>query len=478
MTKARDIADFKFENITDTGTEGTKVASGTTAQRGSTTGQWRFNSTTGFFEGINATGGISSLEPDPTITSVDDGEVDSAAGGNQTIVITGTNFASGGTVTFVGSSAEFDATTTTYNSTTQVTAVAPKASFLNAQEPYKVKFTSATGKSGISSVGLINVDNLPTWTTSAGSIGNVEEGATSTLSVAATDTDGDTVSYSVQSGSLPTGLTLNSSTGAIQGTAPAVTGDTTFSFTLRATAGGKTADRAFTMVVTEFVYDGSTQARAAQYGSEVITRQGSNFSAGRYWLTGKSSLGLTAQQVYIDADGYMLVYRHAGTNNSFNSTYEITGDALGEAAVGTLYSPTQGLTDTGSSTTAGSRGMARLSAEFCNALGGDSASGQVTRMTVGSRTDFITDAKIWWTAASGDGYGHETISCGNSYANRRSATNASPESDRPIGTYNAFGGSSGTGGIIPFYHGSNYSGGYNSDNTSWHNATTIWVRQY
>ena len=42
MTKARDIADFKFENIVDTGTDGTKVASGTTAQRGSTTGQWRF----------------------------------------------------------------------------------------------------------------------------------------------------------------------------------------------------------------------------------------------------------------------------------------------------------------------------------------------------------------------------------------------------------------------------------------------------
>ena len=27
-------------NIVDTGTEGTKVAAGTTAQRGSTTGQW------------------------------------------------------------------------------------------------------------------------------------------------------------------------------------------------------------------------------------------------------------------------------------------------------------------------------------------------------------------------------------------------------------------------------------------------------
>ena len=44
MTKARDIADFKFENIVDTGTAGTKVASGTTAQRGSTIGQFRFNS--------------------------------------------------------------------------------------------------------------------------------------------------------------------------------------------------------------------------------------------------------------------------------------------------------------------------------------------------------------------------------------------------------------------------------------------------
>ena len=38
MTKARTIADLGtgFVNISDTGTEGTKVESGTTAQRGST----------------------------------------------------------------------------------------------------------------------------------------------------------------------------------------------------------------------------------------------------------------------------------------------------------------------------------------------------------------------------------------------------------------------------------------------------------
>ena len=34
-----DTVDVSFENITDTGTEGTRVATGTTAQRGSTAGQ-------------------------------------------------------------------------------------------------------------------------------------------------------------------------------------------------------------------------------------------------------------------------------------------------------------------------------------------------------------------------------------------------------------------------------------------------------
>ena len=105
-----------FNNINDTGTEGTKVAAGTTAQRGTTTGQWRYNTTTGFFEGRNQTGNFSTLEPTPTIASVDVTEVDSQAGGNQTIVVTGTNFTSGGTISFVGSSASFNASTTTHNS--------------------------------------------------------------------------------------------------------------------------------------------------------------------------------------------------------------------------------------------------------------------------------------------------------------------------------------------------------------------------
>src|SRR5210317_2072696 len=192
MTKARDISkllstsngkiagenlDVSFENITDTGTEGTKVASGTTAERGSTAGQIRFNSTTGLAEYYTGT----------AFKSLDVTEVDSNAGGNQTIVITGSGFGSGATVTFVGNSGtDFNASTVTVDSETQITAVAPKASFLNAQEPYGVKVTNVSGLSN-TLASQINVDTSPSWQTASGSLGSLEEGTTANVSVSATD---------------------------------------------------------------------------------------------------------------------------------------------------------------------------------------------------------------------------------------------------------------------------------------------------
>ena len=252
--------DVSFENITDTGTEGTKVALGTTAQRGSTQGQLRFNSTLSLAEYYDGTQ-FKTIDSPPSISSINDSEVDSQAGGNQTIVITGSNFSSGAVVSFVGSSASFNASTTTVDSTTQITAVAPKSSFLNAQEPYAVKITAASGLTG-TLADAISVDNDPTWSTSAGSLGSKELGETGThFTVSATDPDGDTVSYAVQSGSLPTGTSLNTSTGAISGTIGGSA--TTYSFTIRATANSKTADRAFTItttVPTNYFGDGSDGA--------------------------------------------------------------------------------------------------------------------------------------------------------------------------------------------------------------------------
>jgi len=303
MTKARDIADFKFENIVDTGTEGTKVATGTTAQRGSTTGQLRFNSTTGLAEYYTGSQ-FKSLDAPPTISSVDVTEVDSQAGGNQTFVITGLGFNSGATVTFLGSSStNITASSTTVDSNTQITAIAPRSSFLNAQEPYGIKVENSTGLSG-TLASQINVDTAPTWTTASGSVGSVQEGNAASFSVSASDSDGDTVAYSETTSVLSgTGLSLNSGTGAITGTANNVSADTTYNFTLRATANTKTADRAFSFIITN-TPDGSSRSAAIPVSKTqnpitqfLSLRSESNGSAteGVYWFSTTN----TADETYV-----------------------------------------------------------------------------------------------------------------------------------------------------------------------------------
>ena len=457
--------------ITATGRVG--VGTNTTTERnalsGVKKGQFIFNETTSLMQYYDGSNWLSIDSP-PTVSSVNNtNPTDTQIAAGFDIVITGEGFKSGSTVTFIGNDGTtYTSPTVTYNSGTQLTARL-HASVSNAKEPYDVKVTNPSGLSNTLE-DAFNVNSKPIWSTAAGSLGEVVENSNANITVAATDPEGETVAYSETTSNLSgAGFSLNSSSGLISGTASAVSGDTTTSFTLRATSGGQTADRSFSIITEN--RDGSTAAKALQYGSEVVALGG--FSAGKYWLTGKTSLGLSAQQVYVDADGYMLVFRFAGTGGGYNSTYEFRGNNFGEAAIGTLNSPTQGLTDAGSSTTQYSRGVARLSAEFCNALGGDSASGQVTRMTVAGVTAYITDAKIWWTAASGDGYGWEQISAGSSYANRRDGTNLSSGSTRPICTYNTGYG----GNIIPYYEGVGYSGGY-TPGSGWHQDSTIWVRQY
>ena len=236
-------------NISDGGTAGTKVASGTTAQRGSTTGQWRYNETTGFFEGVGASGSVASLAPTPVVTSVDDTNIDSAGGGNQTLVITGENFSAGGVVSFIGNDGSIiSSVVTTFNSATQVTAVTAKSNFINSKEPYDIKYVSS-GKTGLLE-NIINVDNSPAWQTTAGTVADVVEGYSINATLSATDPDGDTVSYAETGGTViaSNGMSLNSSTGVITGTAPSVASTNVYGFNVRATANGVTTDRTFNVV--------------------------------------------------------------------------------------------------------------------------------------------------------------------------------------------------------------------------------------
>ena len=259
-----DIPPVSFENIVDTGTAGTKVASGTTEQRGSTTGQIRFNTTTGLAEYYTGSE-WKYVDTAPTITSVSPSEVDSQAGGNVTIIITGVNFSNTPTVLFLGNAGtNITPSIITRNSSTQITTITPKNSFLNAQEPYSVKVTNITGLSSTLN-SQINVDSSPLWTTSSGNIADIGENATGThATVTATDFDGDTISYSETGGTVlsSNGLTLNSSTGEISGDPTDVANDTTLNFYLRATANTKTSDRLFNIIVRN-VFTGGNQSVAS-----------------------------------------------------------------------------------------------------------------------------------------------------------------------------------------------------------------------
>jgi len=88
----------------------------------------------------------------------------------------------------------------------------------------------------------------PVWVTAAGTLGSFNEQTSITVSaVSATDSD-PTITYSLASdSSLPSGLTLNSSTGVISGTLPNVASNTTYTFTINASDGLSLIPRQFSI---------------------------------------------------------------------------------------------------------------------------------------------------------------------------------------------------------------------------------------
>ena len=77
----------------------------------------------------------------------------------------------------------------------------------------------------------------------------VSLGKPTRFSLSASDPDGSATTYSVVSGSLPTGMELDSSTGEIKGYTPKVSGSTNSPFTVRATSNNISVDRTFNITV-------------------------------------------------------------------------------------------------------------------------------------------------------------------------------------------------------------------------------------
>jgi hypothetical protein len=170
-----------------------------------------------------------------------------------TLTINGTNFAAGAQAFVVGTNGvETVANTTTLVSVVEVTAVFPALPPANG--PYDVKIVNPSNLYGVL-YETLGVNDAPIWSTSAGSLGTFTELDVISITTAVSDTTDSTNSplqYTLVSGSLPAGLSLNSTTGVISGTATNALTNTTYSFTLGASDSRNTVQtRAFSITIND-----------------------------------------------------------------------------------------------------------------------------------------------------------------------------------------------------------------------------------
>ena len=201
----------------------------------------------------------------------------------------------------------------------------------------------------------------PVWVTSSGTLGtiyDVERGAKS-FQLSATDPDLGSITYSISSGSLPSGMTLTSS-GLITGTATLVGSDTTSTFTVRAQNASNYLDRQFSIIVkaqvrtvyslnasalnTLSIPSGLTRLRFKSWGGGGAGGSASTGGSGGY-LGGTVSLSpsTSTMSIYVPDGGKYLAagglnsyspgYFPIGTGAAYQAGYSASGDGGGGCAL-------------------------------------------------------------------------------------------------------------------------------------------------
>jgi hypothetical protein len=265
--------------------------------------------------GTTTGGGTSSS---PTVTSIvytGDDTATNPAGGS-TVTLNGTNFAAGVNV-LIGNT---QVNTVTRVSTTQITFTAPA----NAAGSYILYVINTDGSAAISVPG-IQYSGVPIWSTSAGSLGTAGTSVSFSSTIAAT---GDApISYAITSGSLPAGITLNTSTGVISGTTPNVTSPTTYNFTVSAIdAQNQDTSRVFSLTVQPSIATSFTAQAVAGGGGA-----GSNIPGGG----GGGGGVLTISDIVVTPSASYTITVGAGGNAGVNGgNSSIIGNGVNMVAIG------------------------------------------------------------------------------------------------------------------------------------------------
>ena len=261
----------------------------------------------------------------PTVYSVSPTNIEESDT-TQTIVITGVNFDGSASAVLIDNNGTTKTpTTSTRNSDTQITIVFSGSDVLDntVAEPLDVKVTQGGSSLTHTLVNALTIDARPVWSSpNAGALTDqtyIEDEAITQVNFVATDPEGQTPTYSITSGALPTGLTL-SSAGALTGT-PNVndsynSSGVQYNFTITANdTTGNTTDRAFS--ITRKWRDGSASGQAA-ISCQAIMDLTSTTTSGTYWIYADTSVA--AAQHYCDMSthsgiGWTLVGTRANNTN-------------------------------------------------------------------------------------------------------------------------------------------------------------------
>ena len=270
--------DNLFVNTEISGTEAARMPVGTTAQRANAqAGDQRFNSTLSLMEYYNGTE-WKSIDSPPTITGVSPSTIVDGT----TVTVTGTNIQSGVNASVIGSDGTaYVPASVTRVSGTSITFAITGAMISGSKDKFDVKISNPSGLSA-TFVDALEITSTHTWATAAGSLGTIYDNSRSSVSLNAGTTysggESDvTVTHSISSGTLPSGLSINATTGVIAGNSAAVGSDTTTNITVQysavdASAGTTvTGTRNFSLLqkapVTQvFSYTGSDQTWSVPAG--------------------------------------------------------------------------------------------------------------------------------------------------------------------------------------------------------------------
>jgi len=308
---------------------------------------------------------------------------------NNTTTITGQNFATDVEVTFTGSDsvARSAKSISRTNSTTLV--VTRPDNMPPAYSPYTVTvvnpgIAAPTTTNSHKLSGAITTGAIPVWVTGSQLTPAYYNQAYSNQ-LSATDSDGgSSVTYSIVSGTLPTGLTLSSS-GLISGTSTVTTGSGR-ELTIRATdSGGNYVDLATNLPYATAT--GGTIQAAAGYVYHTFTSNGnytpllSQSGVGGITVGGGGSAGASGSgggggggvavgtNMSLTAQNYAVVVGGSGTTSTFNGGSGGYGNGAGSGVGGNSGTP-QSRAGASCGTGYGGTGGGAGSAGECNGAGG------------------------------------------------------------------------------------------------------------